>query len=1050
MTKLYISLLALLALATGADAKGNLFPYATRARYKAPFAAQGRQARRSAAADKTFSCGDAYGYLNGPKGATWFYTVDYTTTEHEVVGGYGQTESEVTGYTVTVYDDTFTPVGTVADTITLPQGATAVAQVMVDPTVTQKFFNIDTNYELILSLIYNNPDYSLTYESKIYSVGHEGVVTTLPGYCVDAVDAAADAWSENFYLTFITEVSGNIDDYDNLNDYAASCRHRLTTYKKAGWSEGPAAVNTVEIAQGRTPGSESNVPFFASVAHDGKAYFFTQEYEKPFFVDPTGTTGDESATADNRLLVNIYSLEGYATQFQTVQQTAIPMAQPTDQGTLYNFYGIGELDFTADFLREPQGWAFLVTVEGYQSSTDECLDSYYIYNADGTLRTTLAEKTSGAQMLSDIVGQPRQAMFITLNDDGTDHTFHFIDLTTDAAGLTAAEAASEIPQTIGDVELTGYLDRTPVGDSYQYCAQLNGATADSALNTYDHVGWLRPDGTVDHVDLNNLGPRIAIAQAYISGPALSPYTFNGDSEREYMYLVKRYIGDASSSQTEEELLVVNPRGDRLLQLGPQADKGNLQLITLLIAPERSQLITTYNKEYHYTAEVRDLPLTRFEQGGDGTAQNPYLIATVGDLQQMRSNLSAHYRLAADIDATGYTFTPISGTFTGELDGDGHVVANLTLAGSIFNDMGQGGTIKNITFQQLTGGNLCGAMLGAHLSDVHVSGLTATLTGDDSFGGLATEASLGSTIDACSVLDATITAEGGAAGIVGTLRTGSKVTACAFTGRIEAGTEVGGIVGTTVSGDERIEDCHVRASLVAKNTVGGILGSSRRSLVARCLAEGTIEATANTQAWADNGPQAGGIVGRLEPGYEKGDTTIVVRDCYAALTSLTGYTPAAEPDYATQHQTIHRICGSSRRNAEPDIIDYDSDWNPVYDAPNAPEQGFQNNYAALSLALADDGTLAADSTAEGASLPDEDFTAEWLRQTLVFAFRPWAETADGTIMLWYEQEGEIPHYDAIEAIQNTEFKMQDCYDLSGRRVLRPRHGIYIVNGHKIAL
>lgn len=1041
MKILYSALLGLISLVCGEASGQTLFPYATRAKYKAPFAAQTRGRRASKAADRTFSCGDAYGYMNGPKGATWMYVVDYQTVDVPVVGGYGQTEQSTTGYTITVYDETFTARGSVSDTIALPEGATGVAQVMIDPTVTQKFFNIDNAYEIIVSLIYNHADYTLTYESRAYSLGNDTPVCHLDGYCVDAVDAAPDAWSENFYLTFLTEVSGNIDDYDDLNAYAASCHHRLTTYKKAGWSEPPTALNTVEIGQSQTPGSESNVPFFASRAKDGRAYFFTQEYEKPFFTDPTGITGDESATADNRLLIRAYSVGGYSKAFEPMQETAIAMQQPTDEGTLYNFYGVGEYDFTDDFLDEDSLWAYLVTVEGYQTSTDECLNSYYLYNADGTLRQTLAEKTYGAQRLTDIAGQPRQGLFITRRDGESDHTFRFIDFVEGADGRLVGESATEIPQTVEGIELSGYLDRAAVGDTYQYCAQLNGATADSLLNTYDHVGWLRADGTVDHVDLNNLGPRIALAQAYISGPALSPYTWNGDKEREYMYLVKRYVGDATSSQTQEELMVVNPRGDVLLQLTPQEDKGNLQLITLLIKAEGSHLITTYNKDYRYTAEVRDLPLQRFAAGGTGTASDPYLIATVGDLQEMRANPAAHYRLANDIDAAGYTFTPIGGTFTGELDGASHVIANLTTTGSLIKDMGQGACIHDLTLQDLRGGNLVGTMVGDTLRAVHITGLTA-----DAPGGLASEASLRSVVDECSV-SGTLTSTEGAGGLVGTLRTGSLVRACAFSGTIQAATEVGGIVGNTTSGDERIEDCHFTGTLTAQNTVGGIVGSSKRSLVQRCLAEGTITATANTQTWADNGPQAGGIIGYLEAGYEKKDTTTIVRDCLVRLTDLTGYTPQGEPAYATQHETLHRIVGASRQNAEPDITDYDDDWNPIYGTPNDPEQGLLNNYAALSLPAT---YTTGPTTVEGETVRDEDITAEWLHTQLAFAFRPWAQTPSGAA-LWYEQEGEIPFYDGIQEIQKAEGRRQNdaVYDLSGRRVQRPTHGVYIVGGRKVA-
>ena len=39
--------------------------------------------------------------------------------------------------------------------------------------------------------------------------------------------------------------------------------------------------------------------------------------------------------------------------------------------------------------------------------------------------------------------------------------------------------------------------------------------------------------------------------------------------------------------------------------------------------------------------------------GDGTRSSPYLVKTAQQLDGMRNNLKAHYKLAADIDLAGY-------------------------------------------------------------------------------------------------------------------------------------------------------------------------------------------------------------------------------------------------------------------------------------------------------------------------------------------------------------------------------------------------------------
>lgn len=81
-------------------------------------------------------------------------------------------------------------------------------------------------------------------------------------------------------------------------------------------------------------------------------------------------------------------------------------------------------------------------------------------------------------------------------------------------------------------------------------------------------------------------------------------------------------------------------------------------------------------------------------GGDGTLENPYLIEDAFDLNAVRNNLSAHYKLINDIDLDvspfneGEGWNPIGETatttpnlgegysFMGTFDGNGHTIKNL--------------------------------------------------------------------------------------------------------------------------------------------------------------------------------------------------------------------------------------------------------------------------------------------------------------------------------------------------------------------------------------
>ena len=86
--------------------------------------------------------------------------------------------------------------------------------------------------------------------------------------------------------------------------------------------------------------------------------------------------------------------------------------------------------------------------------------------------------------------------------------------------------------------------------------------------------------------------------------------------------------------------------------------------------------------------------------GTGTSSDPYVIYNVQDLQDVNNHLSAYYVLANDIDCSGFNFVPI-GEFTGNFDGNGHTIKNLTIQGNgnqAFFGTVNNAIIKNVTFE----------------------------------------------------------------------------------------------------------------------------------------------------------------------------------------------------------------------------------------------------------------------------------------------------------------------------------------------------------------
>ena len=145
-------------------------------------------------------------------------------------------------------------------------------------------------------------------------------------------------------------------------------------------------------------------------------------------------------------------------------------------------------------------------------------------------------------------------------------------------------------------------------------------------------------------------------------------------------------------------------------------------------------------------------------GGSGTQEDPYEIETVDQLAAVAKDLSASYKLTADIDLEGQTWAPIgtfipmgeegeeaetpdpAHAFTGTFDGSGHAVRNLVIdrpegyALGLFGCIA-GAKIENLTVENaaVDGGLMVGAVVG-YSYDSFVSRVTLSgeniLTGHD--------------------------------------------------------------------------------------------------------------------------------------------------------------------------------------------------------------------------------------------------------------------------------------------------------------------------------
>lgn len=973
---------------------------------------------------------DEFQYLYGPDGSQWYAICNYDTEDVELEGGYA-TEHHIKGFTYTIYDSKFNEIGKVRDKIEFEKNEIRCASVMLDVTVTQRFFKSDDKYEVMVSMSMNTPEYVNNNRTKIYAIENledgenSAVLNVIPGYPVDAIDAAKDKWSEDYYITFLTEKSADPKkDYPSYIDFLAEYKQVLTTYTKGGYNSEPKVFFEHEIRNLDLPGDGMSSPMMLCKKINGKLALIYAQYEKSFFVNPSGMSGNEDVTPDNRLIIDVYQMnDKYPAEMELINTTKIETTQKTDDPNVYwTFYGIGTLSWDEDVDYEGHYTtdgrpAFVITTDDYLLNDDDHYNSsYYVYDADGNRIKTIAENTFDFVMMSDLPGYEPQAMFVYTGDE---MGFKFID-------LYSGQIMTETDQNIKEYTLSTSLDRVATANGYVYASALSTGLPGDDDSIYAPVIWFDRDGEMIRLDKIPTGKGIELAQIYISSYALSPYLFNTDKDMEYMLLVKRRMNNTTSLQ--EELLIATPEKGAIYSFSPDKEKGEIRTVYLMEG-KNPELVIAYLKDNKFTTDAYELPFTKFA-GGNGTAADPYLIATAGDLQQIKAAPSANFKIISDLDFNGGNFSQID-NFTGVLDGDGHVVSNLFLSSNEQVGMFrycEGATIKNINFYNtkmlLKNDNEAATVASTSsrttFDNIHVRRLTAT--GENFgglFGGICGKSWTYTNFTGCEVSGADINLPNcnGAGGIVGDIRTSTSITACYFSGNMIANNTVGGIVATTTSGDEVISNCHVDANLKAENTIGGIVGFLDRSKVKSNYVEGTIEAT-KASKWT-NAISLGGIAGELEGDWQgNGDVPVV--------NNLIGVSSLKYPDqsdvkekYPHQLATVHRVVGRSSYNAEPEYDDVDSEGNPIYKDKVRYEEGILNNLVVSDLAVIDNDF--AEKSLEGTTIDKNEVDTDMLTKTLGFEYGT-SISAPWNLQSWYAYDPNL-YYENVVFIPTPELTVE---------------------------
>ncbi|MGN0183381.1 MAG: Ig-like domain-containing protein [Candidatus Ornithomonoglobus sp.] len=249
--------------------------------------------------------------------------------------------------------------------------------------------------------------------------------------------------------------------------------------------------------------------------------------------------------------------------------------------------------------------------------------------------------------------------------------------------------------------------------------------------------------------------------------------------------------------------------------------------------------------------------------GDGTPQNPYIITTAAELNDVRSNLGAAYKLGADIDMAGVSIAPIGneteGAFTGALDGAGFVIKNLSMDLS-YKSVGLigylEGTLTNLKLENVSikGSRYTGALTGYAETGSSIISCAVSGTVDGGYseaftpytGGIAGY-SCAKEIRSC-INSAKVTSAANNAGGIAGYSTG-EITDCDNSGDVTAKARCAG--GIIAENNGNITGCDNSGDVTASTDDAGSIAGYSSGCVQNCGNSGTIRAS---------GYNTGGITG----------------------------------------------------------------------------------------------------------------------------------------------------------------------------------------------
>lgn len=927
--------------------------------------------------------GEGYGFLYDEDGNVWYYTQNTTYRD-------SQYNACISQAVISVYDQDHKQAGTI--TIDVPDSMDVNR---VDPygTITKKFFDLnDKTKELLVELhqVGNaSNNYQGAYYTRAYHIGDGTLAQEINGAGV-FLNVKKNSWSKYQRLVVSnavyeavegkTDADGN--DYYTTNDY-------ISVYKPASWGTGPSVEHTFVVDEDYTYYGNDGTPLQVFNV-DNTPYYMVSHYEKQWLSGYDESTYDPVPTEDNHLLIMTYD-----EKFNLVDSLAIPVEKAEDTNFPMAVIGnFGDKTLTKNYFSNDGNLAYVVTFFDYVTSHDDYRYRFVAYDHQGNKIGDVCDGVYDTWFdLKAISGAEDQMAFMQYTSDETSQQLRLVNL----PSLTEAVV---MPAEIDGNLISTVLNRYGSKDNFKYLMKLSQGDVDDDGNVIARVAWLNQDLTVDHYTKFNLGPNAENFGMPLTDTYVDPYLFDTSDKLEFCYMAK--VKDAETSKLNTVFVVADEDGN-VIHTFNNSENGTASSAGCYAATDtRKEFYVQYNDTVNnvYNLEFYQLPLVKFAQGGDGTAANPYLVATAGDLAAIKDAPAACYRVVNNIDLANYnltndTWNPIA-NFSGSVDGDNYTIANLHLASSassvgLFGDLAEKAHISNLVINKpqidlADNNSFVGVVAATAVTDtiqnVHVTGATISGTSQGTIGGLVGQAALQTYVASSSFNQADINAADAinVGAIAGDIRTSTTLAAVAASNiNISADRNLGGIVGSAMQ--SAISDAHVsNATLAANNTVGGIVGSNSSTSVDKCIFDGSV--TASQARWS--GLSAAGIVGSLSADWSGSTTAIITNNIAKGSVNVAEGTDA--------DATMHRIVGYSIANE---------------DDCDETEQRLASNYAIGTMTVAGQTVASDDATSvEGKSIDLDTITTAAL-EGLGYAYgdstaAPWNEVANALPVLYFEQ------------------------------------------------